>query len=259
MHFVDRNTFANAPTVELSQLHLDEQQKWLDYKDWLNTKVPPPVNKPTSKWTRDSVRNPLTKLFKNNCAYCGNYSDKNNDGEVDHFYPKELDTTANLIYAWNNYVWACHSCNNKKRNHYPLINPCDANETAEIYFHSSDGRYLVYSNASNDIKAKYKLTEEQTYINGKKCPERRKNIYKQLEAIYLKDISRYKELYDLEFSIDPNSNETNEMANKLDQAKQNLKEFLKTEDFILLKMQTIEKYRQINVAFTYTYDDFIES
>jgi hypothetical protein len=49
------------------------------------------------------------------------------------------------------------------------------------------------------------------------------------------------------------------MSNKLEQAIQNLKEFLETEDFILLKMQTIEKFRQTNVAFTYTYEDFIES
>ena len=45
-------------------------------------------------------------------------------------------------------------------------------------------------------------------------------------------------------------------AYKLEQAFQNLKEFLETEDFILLKMQTIEKFRQTNIAFTYTYDDF---
>jgi len=259
MHFTNRHSFANAPTDELNQLHLDEQQKWLDYKEWLITKTPPVVRKPASKWTKDSVRKPLTELFKNNCAYCGNYSDKNHDGEVDHFFPKELDTTATLIYAWDNYVWACHSCNNKKRNHYPIIDPCDLNETAEIYFHSLDGRYLVYSKASDDIKTKFKLTEEQTYINGKKCPERRKNIFNQLETIYLKSINRYKELYEIEFGSDPNSDDTREMKIKLEQTIQELKEFLKTEDFILLKMHTIEKFQRANIFFTYTYDYFIEN
>lgn len=256
MHFIDRTIFANAPIAELNQLHLEEQPKWLAYKAWLITKGVPIVNKPSGKWTKDSIRDPLTLLFKNNCAYCGDYSDKNNDGEVDHFLPKEIDSTASFIYAWDNFVWACHSCNNKKRSHHPLINPCDENETNEIYLHAVDGRYLVYSKASNDIKAKFKLTEEQTFINGKNCPQRRRNINKQLETIYLNEIKIYTELYDIEFSKDPNSIDTNDFLVKLEQSKLNLKEFLENKDFILMKMQTFERYKKTNATFTYTYTDF---
>ncbi len=257
MHFTDRTKFVSAPLAELNQLHLEEQPKWLAFKTWLKSKGTPIVNKPSGKWTKDSIRDPLTSLFKNNCAYCGDYSDKNNDGEVDHFFPKELDTTASFIYAWDNYVWACHSCNNKKRSHHPLINPCDKNETNEVYLHSLDGRYLVYSKASFDIKAKFKLTEEQTYVNGKKCPQRRRNVKKQLETIYLNEIKLFTELYSIEFAKNPTSNDTIDVLAKLEKSKLDLKEFLQNEDFVLMKIQTFEKYKEKNLTFTYQYDDFI--
>lgn len=256
MHFINRALFATAPTGILNQLHVDEQPIWLQYKNWLNTKIPPTVPKPSSKWTRDTIRDPLTELFRNNCAYCGIYTDKNHDGEVDHFFPKELDTQGDSIYSWDNYVWSCHSCNNKKRSNYPLINPCNENETKEIYFHSADGRYVVKSTANQDIKDKFQLTEQKTYLNGKRSPDRRKFIAKHLKNIMTIIYDRSRD-YEIERILDSTTLTCAQSLNKLNVIKVELREYLKSEDFILLKNEIFAKFRIAHPNFAYTYEDFI--
>lgn len=257
MHFVDRKTYGNPIEAHLLKIHKEEQPKWLNYKTWLIHKGIPIINKPSSKWTHNDIRNPLTNLFKNNCAYCGNYSDKDNDGEVDHFLPKEIDTKADYIYSWDNYVWACHSCNNKKRSNYPILNPCDNNEIRYIYFHHLDGRYLVFAGAPSDIKDKFLLTEQKTYINGKKFPQRRRTISKQLEKIYLNDIKLYQEIYDIELLIDSTSVDAKLALDNLNNAKSDLREYLENEDFIYLKISIFQDYKKKHPTFVYSYEDFI--
>src|ERR1700722_8336750 len=140
MHFVDRTLYLNPPTARLAILQTEEKPKWLAYKACVKTKCKPAVPMPASKWNEDAIRIPLVKLFNFNCAYCGAYSDYNNDGEVDHFLPKALDDQADHIYSWDNYVWSCHSCNNLKRNNFPVLNPCIKQEMEVIYFNYLDGR-----------------------------------------------------------------------------------------------------------------------
>src|SRR5687768_7639056 len=181
MHFINRASFTEAPLTILSTLNLQERDKWLNYKNYLLNKTGEAVNRPESKWYNDAIRDPLLLLFNSNCAYCGDYADKNNDGEVDHFIPISNDSSAELIYNRDNYIWACHSCNNKKRNKFPIINPCIKIETDQIFINSASGRYLIYNDASTELKYKFEQTEIFTYINGKIFPQRRKNVISKFE------------------------------------------------------------------------------
>ena len=255
MHFVNRSQYKNAPITELAELHKQQQPEWLRYKNWLATKQPPEAKKPGNFWTLKRIKNPLMQLFKNNCGYCGEYAGEKNSGEVDHFFPKEADIGAEFIYAWDNYVWACHSCNNLKRNHYTLINPCCEEETNEILF-ISDGRYKVRDTADEKIQEKFALTETKTWINGNNYPRRRRNINQFME-VALEDIKRCKDIYDTEKSIDENSEETRIALTDLEKAKADFREYLAACDFILLKMFLLEKYKKANPSFTYSYSELI--
>ncbi len=257
MHFIDRTLFTIAPHAELLIFQKSEQPKWIAYKNYLISKTPPIVREPASKWNGIAIKTPLATMFHFNCCYCGNYSDTNNDGEVDHFLPKALDVAAMQIYSWDNYVWACHPCNNKKRNHYPLLNPCNLIEIEEIYFHSADGRYECYGKANNDIQTKYKLTDSQTFMNGKVAPQRRRNISRQLDDIYLSDIRLWEEIYEVERQKDALSSETNNSKLRLDKAIKDLMDFFESNDFVLLKKYLIENYKLKHPSFQYSYEDFI--
>ncbi|MBX7227915.1 MAG: HNH endonuclease [Chitinophagales bacterium] len=255
MHFVDRTLFLDAPLADLAAIEALEKPKWLAYKNWINTGTGTRVVKPSGKWTHDSIRNPLTNLFKNNCAYCGGYSDKQNDGEVDHFFPKEKDTTGDYIYNWDNYVWACHSCNNLKNDNYPLINPCNKSEMAEIYFHHSDGRYLIKAAATQDLQDKYKLTDLKTFINGKIHPKKRLLISKQLSD-YLSEVHWTYEILELEELTDPRSADTQQAFQKHSDALRKTRAFFSAVEYVLLKKQIFEEFKVQNPVFPYIHSDF---
>lgn len=87
MHFVDRSLFPDAPLEKLSRLHETEQEKWLAYKREERSL-------PSGHWNKDEIKTPLAELFQYNCGYCGTYAGLQNDGEVDHHFPKKLDEKA---------------------------------------------------------------------------------------------------------------------------------------------------------------------
>ena len=63
----------------------------------------------------------LEEAFGRKCGYCEEY-DK---GEVDHFRPKSKFPRE--VYSWSNLVFACHNCNNAKRDRWPesgYLDPC---------------------------------------------------------------------------------------------------------------------------------------
>ena len=196
MHFVDRNHFQNAPVKKLEKLHESERSKWLDYKSGIRK------NQPSGRWNDQDIKKPLAELFDYNCGYCGIYAGIERDGETDHHFPKHLDKNADHIYDWNNYVWSCHPCNNKKRDHYPVLNPCEQDEMESVYFHRQDGRYLLKRNVSKEIQDKYELTEQKTFLNDENRINRRSVLSKRLNNIYLPRIKEAFELYNIEKMMD---------------------------------------------------------
>ncbi len=217
MHFVDRKVFANAPIKTLANRNEKEQPKWLKHKKD-GTKAP------AGYWTKDA-REKLMELFQFNCGYCGIYTEKGSDGEVDHYLPKSKDEKAEHIYDWNNYVWACHSCNSQKNNHYPLLNPCDKKDMKCIYFDTKTGQYQIYTYSDSSIIAKFELTVLHTKINRAKRPENRLRLYSNLD----KQLNQLKAaIYELKVASLLGENEK-EIQLKIKEEKKELEQTIKKE------------------------------
>ncbi len=69
-----------------------------------------------------------------------------------------------------------------------------------MYFHRSDGRYLLSGAASEEIQSKYELTETQSYMNGKRRPDGRKNVYRDVNQL-LSGIKLSHLIYEVECSV----------------------------------------------------------
>ncbi len=72
-----------------------------------------------TRW-RD-FHNDLERAFHGLCAYCEEIC----KGEVDHFRPKSR--YPELVYAWSNWLFACHDCNQAKSGRWPAggyVDPC---------------------------------------------------------------------------------------------------------------------------------------
>ena len=130
----------------------------------------------THYWTH--FRDDLKRPFHGLCAYC----EEIDPGEVDHFRPKSKHP--HLVYAWDNWVFSCHPCNQAKRELWPLlgyVDPCAVSTTArpERYFAfcMSTGRIIERNGLSirEKIKAQrmirdlklnewYHIKERKTWI-----------------------------------------------------------------------------------------------
>lgn len=257
MHFVDRTLYPNPPLAELQRINGIEQAKWLSYKAYQQNKALPKVAKPQSLWTDVAIKSPLVGLFKSNCGYCGSYADINDEGQVDHFFPVQKDTLAQHIYSWSNYVWSCPPCNKKKLSNHPLIDPCNEVEVTNIFFHKADGKYLIRKTASHDIKTKFTRTERKTLINSSNNPNCRCLRCHQLLNLYLPNIKRKYELYELEALADLYSKDTLDAFGALSQSIREMKIFLQTKEYLRLCMFLIEEYKRTNSTFPFSFDDFI--
>jgi hypothetical protein len=247
-----------APIAELQPFITAEKPKWLAYKTYLLAKKVnkniPVVAKPSSHWTKPQIRTPLMNFFLKNCAYCGIYTDANNQGEVDHLIPNAEDTAADLVYSWDNYVWACHSCNNKKNDHHPVLNPCSAIEMASLEFLELFGVYRIKPGTTQEIIEKFDITHSWTYINGKNHRARRKNIARRLRTIYLDNLHRYTEIYNLE---GPASTEGVQAKAKIDEAVSEIKSLFEENEYLLLIRDVFESFHH-GRPLPYSFNQFYE-
>jgi hypothetical protein len=82
----------------------------------------------TSVYRHPSVLKDLLNLYNNKCAFCESDTSAGAPLQVEHFRPKakvELFSPPHPGYYWLGYQWsnlllACSSCNNKKRNFFPI-------------------------------------------------------------------------------------------------------------------------------------------
>ena len=226
MHFIDRDNFKDAPLDKLKE-----------YQEEYKNNLP---NSPKPKWNNDKIRVPLGKLFLNNCAYCGIYTDIGSDAEVDHFCPKNICKEAEKVFGWENYVWSCHPCNNYKRENHPFLNPCSKDEMKWLYFNHYSGKYFYHSDSPKDIIKKYNLTNRKSYINGKNRPNRRKIIAKRVDSV-LKDIKLYSKLIITK--------------DKLDKSLKDLKDIISEKDYLLLIKFLIKEFINNNDDFNYKLEE----
>jgi len=81
----------------------------------------------TDMYGHKVVREALDKIYKSKCAFCETDTSAGATLQVEHYRPKAKVTGAQthpgyywLGYQWSNLLLACSSCNNRKRNHFPV-------------------------------------------------------------------------------------------------------------------------------------------
>lgn len=257
MHFIDRENAPKSAQNLLLKSNQKYKDKWKEYntakKD--NKKLP---SKPPSLWNDNIIRDELKTKFLKNCGYCGIHTDRGFEAEVDHFFPVSEDLDADFIYDWENYIWSCPSCNRKKSNNYPVLNPCSEEEMNQLYFHSADGRYLPFDSSNDDIKQKFLNTETHTFINGKNRPERREYMYRDVLENHLSRIQIAFLLYEAEIEV--KGADSIDAKKKLDLyklKKQNFFKLIRCGDFLKLINQIVVDYTNENNNFPFTFEDAI--
>jgi uncharacterized protein (TIGR02646 family) len=89
------------------------------------------------------VKQPLYDMFSGKCAFCERKVELS-AGRIEHFRPKSQ--YVDLTFDWNNFLYSCEVCNNRKGDKFPLdcdgtpllIDPtdedCDIYEYLEFYW-----------------------------------------------------------------------------------------------------------------------------
>ncbi|MFN6197388.1 MAG: retron system putative HNH endonuclease [Dolichospermum sp.] len=89
------------------------------------------------------VKQPLYDMFSGKCAFCERNVELSS-GRIEHFRPKSQ--YVDLTFDWNNFLYSCEVCNNRKGDKFPLdcdgtpllIDPtdedCDIYEYLEFYW-----------------------------------------------------------------------------------------------------------------------------
>lgn len=245
MHFHDRTLIQNPPIAIVNQLSGEEKQKWLDYKAYKEDNNLPVVKKPSGKWTDDAIRKPLMNFFYKNCCYCGIYTDDNHQGEVDHHFPKELDVSADKIYLWENYVWSCHSCNNKKRSHYPVLDPCVKTEMDALEYIDYLGKYKIKDGSNQDLKDKFKITHEWTFINGHNIPKKRIAIHDHMIKYHLPRLKEACLMLDA-IKSKPKTEDYKTAVKNLDSVVNDMKVLINQGDCIMLIKKIYSDFQAMN-------------
>ena len=141
-------------------------------------------------------------------------------------------------------MWSCHSCNNKKNNYYPILDPCLKNEMDCIIFSPTTGKYdiNIEANASDDVIDKYERTVIYTFINGKKRPNSRKLIYKQMLNQHMQMLKTY---YELLSSLTKNTFEFDLLQKYLlkEEEEEEFKEFINEGNYLSLKRYIFNLYK----------------
>lgn len=77
---------------------------------------------------RNATIEALEELYYHKCAYCETDTSAGAPFQVEHFRPKaKIEDDINhkgyywMAYEWSNLTLGCSSCNNAKRNHFPII------------------------------------------------------------------------------------------------------------------------------------------
>ena len=144
MHWVDRG----PEPAGLETIRTRYTPRWIAYYSE-QTGV-----KPNDDRWRD-FHGDLRRAFAGLCAYC----EERDKGEVDHFRPKSQFPA--LVYAWSNWLFACHNCNQAKGERWPppgYIDPCSDSprERPEHFFRfdTATGEMLPAIGLSYDLEDK---------------------------------------------------------------------------------------------------------
>lgn len=123
-------------------------------------------NKPSDSRWRDFLDD-LCRAFSGLCAYC----EERDKGEIDHFRPKSK--FPERVYQWSNWIFACHNCNQSKREKWPPIgyaDPCSDSirERPEnlFRFDTEPGEILPLSDLNHSLEYKAQKTIDDLSLNA---------------------------------------------------------------------------------------------
>ena len=155
MHWVDRGPEPDR----LARIRARYTPRWVRFYD---SKA---GDKPSDSRWRD-FSGDLTDAFHGLCAYC----EERRRGEVDHFRPKSR--YPDLVYAWSNWLFACHDCNHAKGEKWPprgYVDPCARSRGARPeHFFSFDlltGEILPKEGLSRARRRKAQSTIDDLRLN----------------------------------------------------------------------------------------------
>lgn len=228
MFYIDRDYFSNRPDLKACQMIQEqaiqeiirlrdiEKDSWLSYYDSASK------DEPTGKWTSEHILTALYNLFRGNCAFCGNQiltkhfinkEDKGDNllnGTVEHIKPKGktsaqaylddkkalLEFYKDRVYKWQNYSWACKTCNIAKGDSWPYLNPCDPEYSCShladspILFDSNNGKFIINpkieKNRKEEIEKLLSYIGDKSNINATKVAITRKGKWSNILNILIK-------------------------------------------------------------------------
>ena len=140
MHWVDRG----AEPSGLEAVRLQYTQEWIERNRG---------RRPTPRWQQ--FHSDLCRAFSGLCGYC----EEIDKGEIDHFKPTSKFPA--LVYEWSNWIFSCHTCNQKKSNKWPAggyVDPCAASESERpenfFDFNTLSKKLIPNPNTSPENQAK---------------------------------------------------------------------------------------------------------
>lgn len=102
-------------------------------------------------YRHEDIKQSLKTSTHGKCAFCEGIPDETGYAEVEHFYPKSLYTER--TFEWENLLYCCKQCNNKKLNHdtyqFPIVNPY--NDDPDDYFTYIDIMIKSKNNSLHEI------------------------------------------------------------------------------------------------------------
>ncbi len=155
MHWVERGPEPPA----LAGIREEHTQAFVDYYKGDR------ASKPQGKWRRFHAV--LRDRFHCLCAYC----EETCPGEVEHFQPQSK--YPQMVYVWENWLFACHSCNHSKAQKWPrggYVDPCSASHQKRperfFSFEPATCEIIAKPGISGRAKAKARRMIRDLKLNG---------------------------------------------------------------------------------------------
>ncbi|MHA4990465.1 HNH endonuclease [Cetobacterium somerae] len=155
-----------------------------------------------TKYDSSDIYNQLIKDSFNKCYLCGEDQGDVRSERVEHFTPHEDGKHKTLKYDWNNLLFSCDHCNNRKSSTYnklggnkDILNPTkDDIENEIIHFYNTEilGESIVnLSSTTNSEKSlntielldkiyNEDLKNNKDFAKANKCRTLKKNIIKEI-------------------------------------------------------------------------------
>lgn len=137
-----------------------------------------------SKYDSADIYNQIIIDSYNKCYLCGQYQEEIRSERIEHFIPHEDGKYIELKYDWNNLLFSCDHCNNRKSSTYNKIGS------------NKDILNPISDDIENEILHYYDINNlRQSVVNLKSLTnsQKSKNTIELLDKIYNEDLKKNKD------------------------------------------------------------------